>query len=150
MVESLHPSVLPTRGGVVQIRGHHLAGARLSVDENIVHRTHALPMTGMVSIEVLEALEEDRILVEVGPGVGAQVWLLLENAYGKTRFSYAYEGKTFRKRRIFGIGNMSSKGRRKIPEEQSIFNELTLSRVGECTRFGRVRSAEGSLLWDLL
>jgi hypothetical protein len=92
MVESVYPSVLPTEGGVMQLRGQHLAGARLWVEQNTSYQTDALPQTG-VSIEVLEAEEEETVLVKIGPGVGSQVWLLLENVYGRTRFSYAYKGE---------------------------------------------------------
>lgn len=46
-----------------------------------------------IHINVLENLAEEMVSVEVGPGVGEKVWLILENTYGKTRFSFGYSGQ---------------------------------------------------------
>jgi hypothetical protein len=62
------------------------------VDLSSVLRHDSNPLKE-ISIRVLDNSEEGRLRVEVGPEVGASVWLLLENAYGKTRFKFAYSGK---------------------------------------------------------
>lgn len=92
MVDKIQPSIMPTRGGLLEVLGTHLAGARLSVDQSTLPLESNQP--NQTTITVLENCQEDRLqLVELGEGVGSPVWLLLENVYGKTRFSFAYAGE---------------------------------------------------------
>lgn len=92
-MESIHPFILPTEGGLLELRGTHLAGARLSVDVQRDDLRAGVPQQREVSVHVLDDSKEGMVLADVGPGMGANVWLILENDYGKTRFSFSYEGK---------------------------------------------------------
>jgi hypothetical protein len=72
MVESVRPSILPTSGGLLEVRGIYLAGAQVSLDESGLSRLSAEQPRSVASMRMVDNLGEEKLLLEIGPGVGAQ------------------------------------------------------------------------------
>jgi hypothetical protein len=92
VVESVHPHVLPTTGGLLEVMGSHLGGARISLDVS-TRPSSSNSQRAATSVRVIDASEDGKLIVQVGAGVGEQVWLLLENNFGETRFNFSYAGE---------------------------------------------------------
>jgi hypothetical protein len=76
----------------LEVRGTHLAGGRVSQEVRPAEGNGSIQPC-LIPINVLENSADDKVLVEAGPGVGNRVWIILENEFGKTRFTFGYSGE---------------------------------------------------------
>ncbi len=97
-MHTIAPLKLPTVGGLLEVTGSHLIGATVRLQEEPAESQElsgGAESLGRVelSVEVIDNNTEDKLLLRLGPGVGAKIFLFIENAYGQTRICCGYEGE---------------------------------------------------------